>query len=421
MKTLAKLSLALMMGSAINAFAWDEGGWASSFESIAAFESRADGNQLDASGKLIYNRPGYVKPIIDNLGNVLNSNWFASATVGEKPGFEAGLPISLILIGDDDKKFNEYGMEVPTIFGGHADLNQDPFILMTGPQVYGNKTLSGLGVFTYPYLQVAGSFYHARLVMRGMWLPSISELKKFNLFGIGAQYSFGHLFQYMLPPAAQPLDVSVVLGYSTSGISYQPEDFDGTLDLDIDAFTFDVVIGYKPVFFVEVMMTLGYQYANMSASGHVTSLAKDAGGFPAEHYGETINPNISVEGNSGFKFGLEVAFSFGSAFHPVLGFDYAGKSSFTLNGLYFKQQFGEDKTPDEIAKEKGYVRGAKTEKPTEDKSNAEATPDVEEQQPAEEPAEEPVEDAEEPAEGEPAEDAAEPADEPMDDSTDAEE
>jgi hypothetical protein len=75
--------------------------------------------------------------------------------------------------------------------------------------------------------------------------------------------------------------------------------------------------------------------------------------------GATIDPDITVEGNNGFRFGLEVAFQLGKSFHPVVGFDYAGKSSWTTNVLYFKQQFGEDKTPDEIAKEKGFVRGAK--------------------------------------------------------------
>lgn len=355
MKNFPKILLPLLLVSVVFAQEWDEDGWASTYASMAAFENRPDGDPE------LFNRPGYVKPIIDNLGNVLNSNWFASATVGEKLGFEVGLPISLIFIGDDDKSFNEFGMNTPTIFGGHADLNQPVDVLLDGPRVYGNKTLSNLSLFTYPYLQTAVSFYHARLVLRGMFLPSISELHKFNLFGIGAQYSFGHLFQYKLPPAAQPLDVSVVLGYNTSGISYQPEDYSGALDLDISTFTFDVVVGYKPTYFFEVMMTLGYQYANMASSGQMICLATQTGGVPSPHYGQVINPNISVEGNSGFKFGLEVAFSLGASFHPVLGFDYAGKSSFTTNILYFKQQFGEDKTPDEIAKEKGYVRGAKKE------------------------------------------------------------
>ena len=184
-----------------------------------------------------------------------------------------------------------------------------------------------------------------------MWLPAVSELQKFNLLGIGLQYSFGHLFQYMLPKQAQGLDVSLVLGYSSSGISYQPEDYEGTLDLDISAFTFDVVIGYKLIAPVEFLLTLGYQSAEMASSGHLISHAE---GWTKD---KDINPNLTVDGNNGFKFGLAVAFQVGSSFHPVVGYDYAGKSSFTTNILYFKQQFGEDKTPDEIAKEKGYVRG----------------------------------------------------------------
>ena len=101
---------------------------------------------------------------------------------------------------------------------------------------------------------------------------------------------------------------------------------------------------------VEVLLTLGYQSASMASSGHLVSHAEGWNG-------QEINPNLTVDGNDGFKFGIAVAFQFGSSFHPVLGYDYAGKSSFTTNVLYFKQQFGKDKTPDEIAKEKGYVRG----------------------------------------------------------------
>jgi hypothetical protein len=318
----------------------DDKGYASIYESIAAFENRAGGDAR------IFNRPGYVKPIITNLGPVLNSNWYVSATVPQSITFEAGLPFALIPIGNDDRTFSENGADAPTIFGKHGDPATNP----NDPTVYGNETLNKLGVFTYPYLQLAGGYYHARLVLRGMWLPAISELQKFNLIGIGLQYSFGHLFQYMLPKPAQGLDVSLVLGYSSSGISYQPEDYEGTLDLDISAFTFDLVIGYKPIEIVEVMLTLGYQSGSMASSGHLVSHAEGWNGA-------VIDPNLTVDGNDGFKFGLAVAFQFGTSFHPVLGYDYAGKSSFTTNALYFKQQFGKDKTPDEIAKEKGYVRG----------------------------------------------------------------
>ena len=340
MKMPFKLLLVSGLCLAAVATAMDDKGYASIYESIAAFENRTGGDAR------IFNRPGYVKPIITNLGPVLNSNWYVSATVPQSITFEAGLPFALIPIGNDDRTFSENGADAPTIFGKHGDPATNP----NDPTVYGNETLNKLGVFTYPYLQLAGGYYHARLVLRGMWLPAISELQKFNLIGIGLQYSFGHLFQYMLPKPAQGLDVSLVLGYSSSGISYQPEDYEGTLDLDISAFTFDLVIGYKPIEIVEVMLTLGYQSGSMASSGHLVSHAEGWNGA-------VIDPNLTVDGNDGFKFGLAVAFQFGTSFHPVLGYDYAGKSSFTTNALYFKQQFGTDKTPDEIAKEKGYVRG----------------------------------------------------------------
>lgn len=352
--------LILGLGSA---FATDEDGWASTYESLSAFQKSPVSK--DSSLNPYANRPGYVKPIIDNLGNVLNSNWYVSASVPQSFTFEAGLPISIISIGDDDRNYTEnaeflgqsIAYETPTIFGDHRDMAQ-----ADDGRIYGNKTLNGLGLFTYPYIQLGASFYHARVVFRGMFLPSISELRKFNLFGFGLQYSFGHFFQYMLPPAVQPLDVSIVFGYNTSGIGYRPEDYEGELNLDVSTTNFAIVIGYKPVSFIEVMMSLGYQSAEMKSSGHLRGAA-------------TIDPGITVEGNNGFRFGLEVAFQLGKSFHPVVGFDYAGKSSFTTNVLYFKQQFGEDKTPDEIAKEKGFVRGAKkAEQTTESSELSNETP-----------------------------------------------
>ena len=392
MKTLAKLSLAFLVGAVSFASAMDENGWASIYESIAAFEDRPGAGSP-------FNRPGYVKPIIDNLGNVLNSNWYVSANVPQSLAFEFGIPISLIPIGNEDRTFSEtslvYGeRDVPTIFGDKWDQTADPF--NTNNYVQGNETLNGLGVFTYPYLQLGVSAFHARVVFRGMWLPAISELRGFSLLGFGLQYSFGRWFQYMLPPAAQGLDVSLVFGYNSSSIGYRPKDYSGQLDLDISAYTFDVVIGYKPFSFFEVMMTLGYQSATMEASGHLLCEAKDATGTPSAYFGQEINPNISVDGNSGFKFGIAIAFQLGKTYHPVVGFDYAGKSSFTTNLVYLRQQFGEDKTPDEIAKDKGYVRGAKKEdageaKAEKDAATEEASESAQQEldQEAEQPAEEP--------------------------------
>jgi len=365
----SKIICAAALCGTVSSFAMDAEGWASIYESIGAFDSTIPGYG---------GRKGYVQPIINKLGNVLNSNWYVSAGVPESFTFEAGLPFALIPVGDDDRVFNDPvfgGTEVPTIFGDHYAIG-DGYPAGT---VYGNETLNGLSVFTYPYLQLAAGFYHARVVLRGMYIPAISELQGFSELGFGLQYSFGHFYQYMLPPAAQGLDVSLVFGYNSSSISYQPEDYEGTLDLDISALTFDVVIGYKPINLVEIMLTLGYQNASMESSGHLVSHAE---GWTM---GKEINPNISVDGNSGFKFGLSVAFQLGSSFHPVVGYDYAGESSFTTNILYFRQQFGTDKTPDEIAKEKGYVRGAKSEdaEPKASKKSRKKIADDEEQ-PAEE-------------------------------------
>lgn len=369
MKTLAKLSIAFLAGAVSFASAMDENGWASIYESIAAFEDRPGAGAP-------FNRPGYVKPIIENLGNVLNSNWYVSANVPQSLAFEFGIPIALIPINNDDRIFTENGAEVPTIFGESHDMTQ-PY---DGKTIYGNETLNGLGVFTYPYLQLGFSMFHARAVVRGMWLPAISELRGFSLIGFGLQYSFGRWFQYMLPPAAQGLDVSLVFGYNSSSIGYRPKDYTGQLDLDISAYTFDVVIGYKPFNFFEVMMTLGYQSASMSAFGHLEQ---------NQNPNMFINPNITVDGNCGFKFGIAIALQLGKTYHPVVGFDYAGKSSFTTNAIYLRQQFGEDKTPDEIAKDKGYVRGAKKEEAAPAVDNTSESAQQELDQETEQSAEEP--------------------------------
>lgn len=360
-----KLFLAALIMGAAAATAMDDSGWATQFESMSAFDSQYG------------NRSGYVKPIIDNLGNVLNSNWYASASVPQSFTFEAGLPISIIPIGDDDKSYDGK----PTIFGDHGNPEAP------SDTIYGIKTLNGLGVFTYPYLQMGASFYHFRAVLRMMYLPSISDLRKFSLFGIGFQYSFGHFFQYMLPKAAQPFDVSIVYGYNSSSIGYRPDEFDGKLGLDVSTHNFSFVFGYKPVNFFEVMMSLGYQSAEMLSYGELYQID------PYTNFRKNeIYPDITVKGNNGFRFGIAIALQINS-FHPVLGYDYAGKSSFTTNVLYFKSQFGKDKTPDEIAKDKGYVRGgnvktqsSETEAPVEQASTIEKTP-----------ADEPVEAPEAPA------------------------
>ena len=372
-----KLALIATLFGVSSIFAMDADGWATERESMAAFDSRF-GDQS-----------GYAKPIVENLGNVLNSNWYLSASVPQSFTFEAGLPISIISINGDDRTYSQNGIERPTIFGDHGDPTN-----LLDATTYGNETLNGLGVFTYPYLQLGASFFHFRAVVRGMYLPSISELRKFSLFGFGFQYSFGHFFQYMLPKAAQPLDVSLVYGHNSSAIGYSPEDMQGELKLDISTNTFALVIGYKPFNFFEVMMSLGYQGAEMKASGEFYQMV----GLPVEGVSEPIKvteiePDIKVKGNNGFRFGIAIALQLGKSFHPVVGYDYAGKSSYTTNILYFRQQFGTDKTPDEIAKDKGYVRGGNVKTQSNETEAPAEQASVEESSTAETPADDSVEEA----------------------------
>ena len=106
-----------------------------------------------------------------------------------------------------------------------------------------------------------------------------------------------------------------------------------------------------------------------------------------------ICPDVTVKGNNGFRFGIAIALQI-SSLHPVIGYDHAGKSSFTTNVIYFKQQFGKDKTPDEIAKDKGYVRGAKTEETPAETTEAPAeASDVSSEEPVEAPESPAVEEA----------------------------
>ena len=309
--------------------------WASIYHSIIAF---------DETGLPDGNRPGYVQPIITQLGTVLNGNWVHSADVPQSFSFDAGLPITLSPITDKDRKYT--ASNVPTIFGENLptyDYNAN-IPCSTSPfcqEISGNETLNSLGLFSYPIAQAAVSYYHARVVLRGMWLPAISELKAFSLFGFGLQYSFGYLFQYALPKELQTLNVSLAFGYNSSSIGYTPEDYTGQLDLSVSSNIFQMVIGYSPLSFIEVMLSLGYETASMKSGGTLVSPTN-----------QTILPTLSVDGTNGFRLGLEVSFTLGNSYHPVIGANFGTRTSFNTNILYFKQTFGTDPTPEEIAKKK---------------------------------------------------------------------
>lgn len=325
----------ILLTSIFIAFGSASADWASIYHSIIAF---------DETGLPDGNRPGYVQPIITQLGTVLNGNWVHSANVPQSFSFDAGLPITLSPITEKDRQYTS--SNVPTIFGENLatyDYNSN-IPCSTSPwchEISGNETLNSLGLFTYPIAQAAVSYYHARVVLRGMWLPAISELKSFSLFGVGLQYSFGYLFQYALPKELQTLNVSLAFGYNSSSIGYTPEDYTGQLDLSVSSNIFQMVIGYSPLSFMEVMLSLGYESASMKSGGTLVSPTN-----------QTILPTLSVNGTNGFRLGLEVSFTLGDSYHPVIGTGIGTRTSFNTNVLYFKQTFGKDPTTEEIAKKK---------------------------------------------------------------------
>lgn len=295
--------------------------WASDYNSMIAFQKDQ-------------NRSGYVKPIATYMGTVLNGSWISSATLDRGFSFEAGLPFQIAFVESADRTYKSslWG-KVPTIFGDKADLG-----------IGGNEDLHGLSIFTLPYLQLGFGFYHTRLALRGMYFPSISELKGYHLLSFGLQHSFGHFFIDRLPPAFKDFDVSLFFGYNSAYIGYAPDKWKGQLDLDFGTTYTAIVFGYRPAKLVELLLSLGYQTVSMDAGGEMDAYAKDGA------YQGKVNPDVSLSGRGGFRLGLEVSFAFGETFHPVVGYNLGANSSLNANILYFKQSLhvGESEKKDSV-------------------------------------------------------------------------
>lgn len=295
--------------------------WASDYHSMIAFQKDQ-------------NRAGYVKPVATYMGTVLNGSWVSSARLDRGLSFEAGLPFQIAFVESGDRSYRSNGGKIPTIFGSKADYGV----------IGGNENLHGLSVFTLPYLQMGLGFYYTRLAFRGMYFPSVSELKGYHLLSFGIQHSFGHFFIDKLPSALKDFDVSLFFGYNSAYIGYAPDKWSGRMDLDFGTTYTAIVFGYKPVRMVELMLSLGYQTVSMDASGEMDAYAKDGA------YQGKVKPDVSLSGRGGFRLGLEVSFAFGETFHPVVGYNLGANSSLNANILYFKQSFhvGESEKKDSV-------------------------------------------------------------------------
>lgn len=301
--------------------------WASDYDAMCAFQKSFD-------------RTGYVKPIATYMGTVLNGSWISTAHLERNLSIEFGLPFQIALIESGDRSYNlSVSGKTPTIFGGKEE-----------GKIGGNENLHGLSIFTLPYLQVGAEFFYTRLALRGMIFPSVSELRGYHVLSFGLQHSFGHLFLDRLPPAFKNFDVSLFFGYNSAYIGYTPDDWGGKLNLDFGTTYTAIVFGYRPIQSVEFLLSLGYQTVSMDASGDLDAYSNE--GIPMGK----ISPDVSIDGRGGFRLGIEVAFSFGSSFHPVVGYNLGANSSFNANVLYFRQTFqtgasSKDSVSDHIVKE----------------------------------------------------------------------
>ena len=322
-----KIVKAICLGMSAFALPLFAADWSSNYLAMAAFvPGNAEGN-----------RPGYVKPIATYVGPVHNAYRLSNAGVPQASSFEAGPRFNIVFLKDRDRTYSK--SDVPTIFGDKAEYTYDNNLQRY--VIGGNKNLNGLSVFTLPYLQLGGSFYHARLVFRGMYFPGITQLRGYHLLGFGLQYGFGHFFNDKLPAGLRDhFDASLAFGYNSAYIGYRPDDFSGKLDLDFTATHTQLILGYSPFKPVDLMLSFGYETSKMESSGHLTY---DKGG--------DIHPGITVHGRNGFRFGAEVAFSFGASFHPVVGGNFGTVNALNANVLYFKQSFGENKKAEQNAKD----------------------------------------------------------------------
>ena len=273
----------------------------------------------------INNREGYVKPIATYVGTVLNGSWVATASLPKAFSFDAGLPFNIAFVESKDRTYTSslYG-KTPTIFGSEAEKG-----------LGGNEDLHNLSIFMLPYLQLGFGFYYTRIALRGMYFPSAGELQGYNLLSFGIQHSFGHFFIDKLPPQFKGFDVSLFFGYNSAYIGYTPDKWKGTLNLDFGTTYTALILGYSPIKPVEFLLSLGYQTVTMKSSGDL-----DAYGT----YQGKIEPDANIDGRGGFRLGLEIAFSFGKSFHPVIGYNVGANNSLNANILYFEQTFGESES-----------------------------------------------------------------------------
>lgn len=326
--------------------------------------AQAEGS-LQRTLKAFEDKPGYVQPLATWFGTFTNQDWFQSARVGDGFGWDFSLPIGIGFLDSDDHTYTStfdsncdklraqgYNLPadkcpssytVPTIVGPATNVHYyrydiDPTdasgqgVVLTdgGYADDGDENLRKISTLGMTWAQLGFSYRHARVAMRFMALPEISELSTYRHLGFGLQYSLGHFFAHKLPPA-HPVDVSLATTYNFIKVGYSPKDYTGELVMDIFTQWHALVVGTRFGQHVELFTELGYETSNIESSGHLV---------PKVEGNDEISPRVSVDGRNGFKASINIALHFGN-YQPVLGISRGAQTGVNAGIL----NFGKEGTP----------------------------------------------------------------------------
>jgi len=174
---------------------------------------------------------GYVAPLANDLGSLINNGWYSTATTHNKFGFDLNVTMNSIFVKDENKSFSYPNLggivfdgttsgkdRVPTIYGNE---NERPkFTYSSGPdagrQFQGASGIQpgkdyGLKVMAIPTLQLGiGLIKKIDLHLRYTPQTKIDNVKSGN-WGIGAMHD---VKQYIPGIQSLPFSLSLFMAYT---------------------------------------------------------------------------------------------------------------------------------------------------------------------------------------------------------------
>jgi hypothetical protein len=297
----------------------------------------------------------YVQPFATLFGSMSNSGWYQSSAVPRGFSFYIGLPLTSVLIADDDRSYSgtwvdngckEYHKQnpsgtqsctesksysAPTIFGRGKgpvldsnvynpitnSLSTPPFHV---PQNDGNPDLASLNWLPFGEPQISVSYYHTELKMRYLAVPAPTVF--ISLPGMGIQHDLASF----LPPL--PVNISVAANWTWLSAEWTPgKKIKGNMTMDGTAAFYGVLTGYTYKKWLEVFAEMGWETASIKTGGKLTITEEGEAD-------QIVKPNLTLEGRNGFRAGLNVALHFG--YDAVLGQNFGANLGNSVGVLAYR-------------------------------------------------------------------------------------